>query len=106
MAGSRTAEVEGEYGLSLKQYKTFSEFSKLCQKIGQKEGVVAIAWVLSNPAVYSTILGVRSVEQLDIVESAVSLTLEAGLLCELDALFSYAAGRPLGSGEAPEAFAW
>ena len=104
--GSRTAEVEKEYGLPLGSHAPLKQFSKLCGKIGQKEGVVAIAWVLSNPAVYSTILGIRSVEQLDIVEAAADLILDADTLRELDSIFTYAAGRPLGRGEAPEAFAW
>jgi NDP-hexose C3-ketoreductase / dTDP-4-oxo-2-deoxy-alpha-D-pentos-2-ene 2,3-reductase len=104
--GSRTAEVEREYGLPLGKYQPLQEFTKLCAKIGRKEAVVAIAWVLANPAVYTAVLGIRTVSQLDVVEEAASLSLDTETMAALDGIFSYSSGRPLGKGEAPEAFAW
>jgi aryl-alcohol dehydrogenase-like predicted oxidoreductase len=104
--GRRTAQVEKEYGLSVATYTPLKAFSALCKTLGQKEAVVAIAWVLANPAVYTVILGIRTVEQLQIVEAASSLKLDAATMKTLDGIFTYSTGRPLKPGEAPEAFAW
>jgi aryl-alcohol dehydrogenase-like predicted oxidoreductase len=65
-----------------------------------------MAWVLSNPAVYAVILGIRTIEQLQIVEAASSLTLDVQTMKALDGIFTYSSGRPLKPGQAPEAFAW
>ncbi len=62
--GTRTAQVEREYSLKLAEDRKFEDFAKLCREIGEKESAVAIAWVLANPAVYSAIVGIRTVEQL------------------------------------------
>jgi len=102
----RTAQVEKEYGLPLASHPALKEFSALCRQIGQKEAVVAIAWVLANPAVYTVVLGIRTVDQLSIAEAASSLVLDAEVMKKLDGIFSYSAGRPLKPGPAPEAFAW
>ena len=68
--GSRTAQVEGEYGFSL-QNQMFEDFSKLCAELGEKEHVVAIAWTLHNEAVTSAIVGVRTLRHLEGLERAV-----------------------------------
>jgi len=104
--GRRTAQVEKEYGLQTASHPALLQFSALCKTIGQKEAVVAIAWVLANPAVYTVILGVRTVDQLGIVEAASTLKLDAEVMKKLDSIFTYSTGRPLKLGEAPEAFAW
>jgi len=104
--GRRTSHVEKEYGVSVATHAPLKAFAALCRALGQKEAVVAIAWVLTNPAVYAAILGIRTIEQLQIVEAASSLTLDAQTLAALDAIFTYSSGRPLKPGQAPEAFAW
>jgi aryl-alcohol dehydrogenase-like predicted oxidoreductase len=104
--GHRTSQVEKEYGLSVATHAPLKAFSDLCKALGQKEAVVAMAWVLSNPAVYAVILGIRTIEQLQIVEAASSLTLDVQTLTALDGIFTYSSGRPLKPGQAPEAFAW
>ncbi|HUX49953.1 MAG TPA: aldo/keto reductase [Spirochaetia bacterium] len=104
--GSRTAEVEKEYGLPIDQTKQLAQFSSLCSEIGEKEHVVAIAWVLANPAVYSAIVGARTVAHLDGLERAASISLSADVTSRLSEIFNINHGRPLGSGPAPEAFAW
>ena len=48
MDGSRTAQVEEEYGISLGPDNTqFAEFSALCRDLGETESAVAIAWTLA-----------------------------------------------------------
>ncbi len=106
--GSRTAYVEDEYGIYLSDTnKQMKAFSDLCQKIGEKEHIVAIAWTLNHPAVASPIVGVRTVEHLDGLERAAELTFDDETLAELDKIFDINHGRPLRTGKlAPEAYAW
>lgn len=104
--GSRTHSVEKEYGLSLSDNRQFEVFSELCQDIGEKEHIVAIAWTLANPAVSSAIVGIRRLEHLDGIERAAELQFDQETLQRLDEIFNINRGRPLRPGEAPEAFAW
>jgi aryl-alcohol dehydrogenase-like predicted oxidoreductase len=103
--GVRTQQVENEYGLRLGSAQ-FEEFSAICRAIGEAEHVVAIAWVLANPAVSSAIVGPRTLAHLDGLDRAAELKLEPEQMAQLDTLFDINRGRPLGKGEAPEAFAW
>src|SRR6185503_20364405 len=75
-AGPRSTQVEKEYDLNLDTNKQLSEFSALCKEIGEKEAVVAIAWVLANPAVASAIVGPRTVGHLDGLDRAAELKLD------------------------------
>lgn len=104
--GSRTQQVEGEYKLSLMNNEQFEAYSTLCQEIGEKEMVVAIAWTLANPAVSSAIVGIRTVDHLNGLDRAASLKLEPKHMAKLDEIFNINRGRPLRSSEAPHAFAW
>ncbi len=105
--GSRTRQVEGEYGISLgPDNKQFAAFSALCREIGEREHSVAIAWTLHNPAVASAIVGVRTVEQLDGLERAAELELSPEVMNRLDEIFDINHGRALQRGPAPEAYAW
>lgn len=105
--GSRTHQVEGQYGISLGDSNSqMNEFSKLCADLGEKEHVVAIAWTLSHPAVASPIVGVRTVEHLDGLDRAAELELSDEILQQLDVIFDPNKGRPLRLGQAPEAYAW
>lgn len=105
--GSRTRQVEEEYGISLGPQNTqFRDFSALCREIGEPEHVVATAWVLHHPAVSSAIVGVRTVEQLDGLDRASELRLDAAALARLDEIFDINRGRKIGSGRSPQAHAW
>ena len=106
--GSRTQSVEAEYGISLgKDNQQMVDFTNLCQEIGEKEHIVAIAWTLAHPAVDSAIVGIRKLDHLDGIERAVELELTPDLLTRLDKIFDVNSGRPLRSGRAaPEAYAW
>ncbi len=103
---SRTQQVEREYEMKLDGNKQLEDFSALCQEIGEPETIVAIAWVLANPAVSSAIVGVRTVGQLDGLDRAASLKIDPSHLAKLDTIFNINRGRPLRSSEAPHAFAW
>lgn len=104
--GSRTEQVENEYGFSLSETGMFREFSKLCADLGEKEHIVSIAWTLANPAVTSAIVGVRTLKHLENIERAAELVLEPTTLEKLDGIFDINKGRPLRRKPAPEAYAW
>ena len=104
--GSRTNQVEDEYGFRVSDNAIFRQFSALCRELGEPEHVVAIAWTLANPAVTSAIVGVRSVSHLDGLDRAASLRLDADTLKQLDTIFDVNRGRPLRIAPAPEAYAW
>lgn len=107
VSGSRTAQVEEEFGIKLDQSNAqFREFSALCRDLGERENVVAIAWTLANPAVASAIVGIRTVEHLDGLERAAELQLSPETLARLDEIFNINKGRKLRSGGAPEAYSW
>lgn len=106
-AGSRTSEVEQEYGITLDESnQQMTAFSQLCSDLGEREHVVAIAWCLAQPAVASPIVGVRTVTQLEGLDRATELQLDPETLTRLDEIFSPNKGRPLRGGQAPEAYAW
>lgn len=106
-AGSRTAQVESEYNMSLQTNQQMDAFSAVCNEIGEKESVVAIAWVLANPAVASAIVGPRTAEHLDGLDRAAELQLEPEHIKRLNAIFDINNGRKLRpDAPAPQAFAW
>lgn len=105
--GSRTSEVEREYGFSLGETnQQMAAYTQLCRQIGEPEHVVAIAWCLAQPAVSSPIVGIRTVAQLEGLDRAAELALDESSLARLDEIFSPNSGRPLRVGPAPEAYAW
>lgn len=105
--GSRTNQVENEYGIYLGDAnQQMNDFSQLCQDIGEKEHVVAIAWTLSHSAVDSPIVGVRTVNHLEGLDRAAELELSEDTLKKLDDIFDPNKGRPLRIGQAPAAYAW
>lgn len=93
--GSRTEFVTREYDYDMENNAQLEAFSRLCAELGEKENVVASAWVLHNPAVTSAIVGARTVAHLDDVERIVELKLPQDFLDELDKIFTYSNGRPL-----------
>ena len=104
--GSRTRGVELEYGISLSEGAQFEQFSQLCREIGEREPAAAIAWALANPAVASTIVGIRTVAHLEGLERAAELQLDEETMARLDQIFNINRGRPIQPGPAPEAYAW
>jgi aryl-alcohol dehydrogenase-like predicted oxidoreductase len=74
-------------------------FQSLCAELGAPSSVVALAWLLHQPAVTSVILGPRTLDQLRSGLLAADLALDQPTLDRLDAIFPP-------SGPAPEAYAW
>jgi aryl-alcohol dehydrogenase-like predicted oxidoreductase len=75
-------------------------WEKLCADMGEQPADVALAWLLANPVVTAPIIGPRTMEQLEGPLRALEITIEAGVLEELDRIF------PGPGGAAPEAYAW
>jgi aryl-alcohol dehydrogenase-like predicted oxidoreductase len=75
-------------------------YESLCDEIGERPADVALAWLLSNPAVTAPIVGPRTVEQLTASLRAVEIELSEDTLHRLDEIF------PGPGGQAPEAYAW
>jgi aryl-alcohol dehydrogenase-like predicted oxidoreductase len=74
-------------------------YEKLCESIGEEPSTVALAWLLTRPAVTSPIIGPRTLDQFDSSLRALEITLEPEVLDQLDALFP-------GHRPAPEDYAW
>ena len=74
-------------------------FAALCRDVHQFPGAVALAWLLHQPGVVSTIIGPRALEQLTSVLHVPELTLGVETLAALDEIFP-------ACGPAPEAYAW
>ena len=83
-----------KHGPALEKYEA------LCDRIGVPPGNVALAWLLTNPAVTAPIVGPRTMEQLDSAVAALDAKLDDATVKELDAIF------PGPGGAAPEAYAW
>jgi aryl-alcohol dehydrogenase-like predicted oxidoreductase len=97
-AGRRSSDLAQKamekHGDALQKYES------LCDRIGVPPGDVALAWLLTNPAVTAPIVGPRTMEQLDGALRALEQKLDDGVLKELEGIF------PGPGGAAPEAYAW
>jgi aryl-alcohol dehydrogenase-like predicted oxidoreductase len=93
---------EGRFGreVSERHATRLEAFVRLCGTLGEEPANVALAWLLSRPAVTAPIIGPRTVEQLDGSLRALELRLDAATLAKLDEIFP-GPGKP-----APEAYAW
>jgi aryl-alcohol dehydrogenase-like predicted oxidoreductase len=92
--------AERAASLTPEQRQQIQEYSDLCKELGESESNVALAWVLSNPAITAPIIGPRTVEQLEEAVHAVDIKLSDETLKRLDEIF------PGPGGSAPEAYAW
>ena len=90
----RSAEAIAGMRPQIEAYETF------CAELGQEPSVVALAWLLQQPAVTAPIVGPRTLEQLTGALRAVEVTLDEKSLGRLDEIF------PGPGGAAPEAYAW
>ncbi len=77
-----------------------ADFEKLCQELGETPANVALAWLLTNPAVTAPIIGPRTMDQLTGCIRASSLRLAPETMARLDEIW------PGPGGAAPEAYAW
>jgi aryl-alcohol dehydrogenase-like predicted oxidoreductase len=76
-----------------------ASFDALCAELGQSPSAVALAWLLAQPGVTATIIGPRSLAQLQSVLHVPDIRLGEETLQRLDAIFPPC-------GPAPEAYAW
>lgn len=75
-------------------------FAALCRELGEREDVVALAWLLTHEAVTAPITGPRTLEQFESSLRVVELELTPDVLTRLDEIF------PGPGGSAPEAYSW
>jgi len=87
------AQIE-KYRPQLQRYEA------LCRDLGESPADVALAWLLSNPAVTAPIIGPRTLEQLASSLKATEVNLSPETLQQLDEIW------PGPGGQAPEAYAW
>ncbi len=76
------------------------KYEAFCHELGEKPADVALAWLLSNPAVTAPIIGPRTMEQFEGNLGALEISLDEEALKRLDDIW------PGPGGEAPEAYAW
>ncbi len=101
--GQAGRSTEGRARDDLEAHRDAVEaFEKLAAELGEEPSNVALAWLLSRPAVTAPIVGPRTMTQLDGALRSVELTLTDDVLTRLDELFP-----PVGKGgPGPEAWAW
>ena len=75
-------------------------YEALCAQLGERPADVALSWLLHQKAVTSSIIGPRTMEQLNGTMRVLSLRLSKETLKQLDEIF------PGPGGPAPEAYAW
>lgn len=87
--------------MQIEQHRSqLEKYEALCQDLGEEPAVVALAWLLHNPAVTAPIIGPRTVEQLTGCLRALEVSLSDETLRRLDEIW------PGPGGEAPNAYAW
>ena len=74
-------------------------FNELAGQLDESPATLALAWLLHQPAVASTIIGPASLEQLDAVLHVPEIVLDIETLKRCDEIFP-------ACGPAPEAYAW
>lgn len=74
-------------------------YEAFCDELGEHPANVALAWLLSRPAVTAPIIGPRTIAQLDDTVRALQVRLDDKALARLDEIFP-------GYRTAPEAYAW
>ena len=82
-----------------RKHAEIEAYEDLCEEIGQEPGTVALAWLLTRPAVTAPIIGPRTPDQFDGALQAVELKLDDEVLARLDQIFP-------GHKPAPEDYAW
>ena len=74
-------------------------YEDLCRAVGAEPAEVALAWLLHNPVVSSTIVGAMTIDELQADLGALAVQLDEDTLRELDRIWP-------GPGEAPQAYSW
>jgi aryl-alcohol dehydrogenase-like predicted oxidoreductase len=95
----RRAEKDTQKEIEEKR-KQLETWEAYCKEYGEKPADLALAWLLSRPAVTAPIIGPRTMEQLTGPLRSLEIKLDEAALKKLDEIW------PGPGGEAPEAFAW
>jgi aryl-alcohol dehydrogenase-like predicted oxidoreductase len=74
-------------------------YEGLCREVGAKPEAVAVAWLLRNPVVSTTVVGAMTIEELQSDLGALSVRMDDEVAARLDRIWP-------GPGEAPQAYAW
>jgi aryl-alcohol dehydrogenase-like predicted oxidoreductase len=74
-------------------------YEGLCRELGAEPAAVAVAWLLRNPVVSTTVVGAMTIEELRSDLGALSVRLDDHVMERLDRIWP-------GPGEAPQAYAW
>ena len=85
--------------MSDKLQQSLSQFEALADELALTPGNLALAWLLSQPAVVSVISGPGTVAQFESMLHVPDIELDSATLFRLDEIFP-----PCGA--APEAYAW
>ena len=85
--------------VSDKLQQSLSQFEALADELALTPGNLALAWLLSQPAVVSVISGPGTVAQFESMLHVPDIELDSATLFRLDEIFP-----PCGA--APEAYAW
>jgi aryl-alcohol dehydrogenase-like predicted oxidoreductase len=84
MKSDRGNHVTGS--LTDEAYELLDELQKIAKELGSTVVVVSLAWVQSRPGVTSTIIGARTMKQLDSNLAALDLPLSTDHIERLDKL--------------------
>ena len=82
-----------KHAAALERYQAY------CRELGKEPADVALAWLLTRPAVTAPIIGPRTLEQLDTALGSLEVRLDDAALSRLDEIFP-------GYKPSPEVFAW
>jgi aryl-alcohol dehydrogenase-like predicted oxidoreductase len=106
MLGGVLQKIEGGRRASESQQKRLEKYrpqvesyEAFCKELGQNPAMVALAWLLHQPAVTAPIIGPRTLAQLDESIEALDLKLDEETLKKLDEIWP-----AVGAG--PESYAW
>lgn len=94
--GSRLAQWKTRYQSfnTPKNWDIVEALVAVAAELGRPPSQVALAWLLSRPAVSSVVFGARTVAQLDENLGAAELVLGADMLARLDAASAFELGYP------------
>ncbi|EPZ52878.1 MULTISPECIES: aldo/keto reductase [Alicyclobacillus] len=96
-SGARSARAQDRVEKLRPQLEAFANLAK---ELGEHQDTIALAWLLTHPAVTAPIIGPRTLAQLEDSLRVVELKLTDDVLAKLDEIFP-GPGKP-----APEAYAW
>ena len=96
--GKRRVEGRSKETLEARRAQVES-YEDFCDELGAEPATVALAWLLTRPAVAAPIIGPRTPEQLESALAAVDLDLDDKSLARLDEIFP-------GYKTSPEDYAW